>query len=97
MPAVFEHLSNLVAKPFGKPTGTLLIIAFDASKIAKNAGLKEDKKSGASVAPKAEFKERAPAPQSVKGPERVPEMTLAQGSQQETEEQHDSYWTSLYN
>ena len=81
----------------GKPTGTLLIIAFDASKIAKNAGVREDKSSGDPVAPKADVKEQVPAQQLERAPERVPAMVQAQEGQQETEEQHDSYWTSLYN
>ena len=81
----------------GKPTGTLLIIAFDASKIAKNAGVREEGKSGASVAPKAEVKDKVPAQHLERAPERVLAMVQAQGGQQEAEEQHDSYWTSLYN
>ena len=81
----------------GKPSGSLLIIAFEASKIAKHAAVREEGKSGDPVAPKAQVKEKVPATQLERAPERVPAMVQAQGSQQETEEEHDSYWTSLYN
>ena len=44
LPAVFEHLSNIVAKPFGKPTETLPIVAFEASKIDKTTAIKDEPK-----------------------------------------------------
>lgn len=46
----------------GKPTGTLLIIAFDASKVSKNSGLQEGAESGTPAAPKETVKEKAPVP-----------------------------------
>lgn len=55
----------------GKPTGTLLIIAFEASKIAKPAALKEepkeieDKKEQVSIPPQAQV--RSPALASASG------------------------------
>ncbi|UUZ77438.1 hypothetical protein LP414_09560 [Polaromonas sp. P1(28)-13] len=82
----------------GKPTGTLLIIAFEASKIAKPAALQGGEDSGAPDAPRETAKEKAPAPQQVRPPERAPEKTQVQTQerQQATEPQHESDWSTLY-
>lgn len=78
----------------GKPTGTLLIIAFEASKIAKPAALQDGDKSGATAAPKEQAKEEAPAPPPVQPQERA--SAKAQERQQATEPQQESDWSSLY-
>lgn len=73
----------------GKPTGTLLIIAFEASKIAKPAALKEG------LPPKAPDRQQALPP----APSRAAERVL----QQPTEtvriplEQEEPDWTTMYN
>jgi hypothetical protein len=72
----------------GKPTGTLLIIAFDASKIAKPAALTEG------LPPQAPDRQRALPPVASRPAERV--------RQQATEavriplEQEEPDWTSMY-
>lgn len=72
----------------GKPTGTLLIIAFDASKIAKPAALKEG------LSPQAPDRKQALPPAPSRPAERV--------RQQATEtvrislEQEEPDWTSMY-
>lgn len=85
----------------GQPTGTLLIIAFDASKVSKNSGLQEGAESGTPAAPKETVKEKAPATQLVRPPERAPEKTqiqvVAQAQEQATEAEQESDWTTLYN
>ena len=83
----------------GQPTGTLLIIAFDASKVAKNSGLQEGAESAFPAAPKETLKEKAQAkklvrPQAsapVKPPMPAPE------SQKTAVAQEESDWLTLYN
>ena len=79
----------------GKPTGTLLIIAFEASKIAKPAALQDADKS---AAPKEKTKEKTPAPQHVRPPERLAEKAQvpAQEPQLAAEQALESDWTALY-
>lgn len=85
----------------GKPSGTLLIIAFDASKVSKNPGLQEAAESAFPAAPKEAVKEKAPAKQQVRPPERAPEKTQvqvpAQAQEKATEAEQESDWTTLYN
>lgn len=82
----------------GKPTGTLLIIAFEASKISKPVAVQDGEKSGAIAATKEQTKEKTPAPQHVRPPERLAEKTQAptQEPQLATEQAHESDWTALY-
>lgn len=81
----------------GKPTGTLLIIAFEASKISKPAAVQDGEKSGAIVATKEQAKEKV-APQHVRPSERETEKAHApaQEPQLATEQAHESDWTALY-
>ncbi len=78
----------------GKPSGTLLIIAFDAMKIAKPSELTEESKGKQPLAPKVEPKKEERA--LVQGPERKPEP--AQEMVQEVvQEECESDWSRLYN
>ena len=79
----------------GKPTGTLLIIAFEASKIAKPAVVQDADKSGA---PKEQTKEKTQAPPHVRPTERVTEKAQAPAHEPQlaTEQAHESDWTALY-
>ena len=81
----------------GKPTGTLLIIAFEASKIAKPTPMKDGEKSEAPVAPKEQAKEKV-ASQQVRLPDRVIEKAQppVQVPQLATEQAHESDWTAFY-
>ena len=81
----------------GKPTGTLLIIAFEASKIAKPAvpstAPREDAPSKAPDLPKAEPKAKEPTSERVTErapPQRTPEPVRV------TVEQEESDWSNLY-
>ena len=82
----------------GKPTGTLLIIAFEASKVSKNPGLQEGAESAPPAAPRATLKEKAPAkqlerpqaPAPVKPPMPAPERQAAAVAQEESD------WSTLY-
>ena len=82
----------------GKPTGTLLIIAFEASKIAKPTPMQDGEKSGAIAATKEQAKEKAPAPPHVRPAERVTEKAQppAQEPQLAAEQALESDWTALY-
>ena len=82
----------------GKPTGTLLIIAFEASKIAKPTPMQDEEKSGAIAATKEQAKEKAPAPLQVRPSERMIEKAQSpvQEPQLATEQAHESDWTALY-
>lgn len=85
----------------GKPSGTLLIIAFEASKIAKPAALapapatalKEKAPNKAPDLPKAEPK--AKEPESVRVTERAPPQR-AQDSVRISVEQEEADWSTLY-
>jgi len=82
----------------GQPTGTLLIIAFEASKVSKNPGLQERAESASPAAPRETLKEKAPAkqlerpqaPAPVKPPMPAPERQAAAVAQEESD------WSTLY-
>ena len=57
----------------GMPSGTLLIIAFEASKVSKLAAVPDGEKSVAAAATKEAVKEKAPAVQQVRLKEQVKE------------------------
>ncbi|HEY3048160.1 MAG TPA: hypothetical protein VGJ72_11965, partial [Polaromonas sp.] len=80
------------------PSGTLLIIAFEASKIAKQVALQDGDKSGAPAAPKEQAKEKAPATQPVQPQERAPDKAQAHAQERQlaTEPQQESDWSTLY-
>ena len=82
----------------GKPSGTLLIIAFEASKIAKPTPMQDGEKSGAIAATKEQAKEKAPAPLQVRPSEQMIEKAQppVQEPQLATEQAHESDWTALY-
>jgi single-stranded DNA-binding protein len=99
----FVKLANKLKADFylnreGKPTGTLLIIAFEVSKIAKQVALQEGAESGAPAAPREQVKEKAPAPQQVRPQEQASEkaQVQAQERQQATEPQQEPDWPTLY-
>jgi single-stranded DNA-binding protein len=76
----------------GKPTGTLLIIAFEASKIAKPAALKEDQAGKTSDTPQ-------PAPKALTS---ASERLAVQEPQQPLEpvrvsvQQEEADWSAMY-
>ena len=76
----------------GKPTGSLLIIAFEASKIAKPAALKDEPASKAPDLSKAQPCVRTSAPERVaaQDPQRPPESVRV------TVEREEADWTTLY-
>ena len=78
----------------GKPSGTLLIIAFDAMKIAKPSELKEESKDKQPLAPKVEPKPQELAPVQVETPAlvRTPEPV-----QEMVQQELESDWSRLYN
>ena len=80
----------------GKPTGTLLIIAFEASKIAKPSTVAVAPAGEEQVAPKVEPKTVVPAPQ--RAPEPVPERPAetAQETVREPVQEYESDWSCLY-
>jgi len=82
----------------GKPTGTLLIIAFEASKVSKNSGLQEVAESDFSATPKETLKEKTPAKQLVRpqAPAPVKPPMLAPERQAAAVAQEESDWSSLY-
>lgn len=82
----------------GKPTGTLLITAFEASKIAKQVALQEGAESGAPAAPREAAKEKLPTAQQVRPQERAPEKAQVQAQErlQATEPQQEPDWPTLY-
>ena len=82
----------------GKPTGSLILIAFEASKIAKPGALQDADKSGAIVVSKEQANEKAPASQQVRLPDRVTEKAQppVQVPQLATEQVHESDWSTLY-
>lgn len=79
----------------GKPTGTLLVIAFEASKIAKPAAVQDADKSGV---PKEQTKEKTHAPPHVRLPESVTEKAQVpeQERQPATEQTHEYDWSTMY-
>jgi len=82
----------------GKPSGTLLIIAFEASKIAKPAAVQDGEKSVAPAATKEAVKEKAPAVQQVRLQEPVKEKIQAQARERQAAAvaQEESDWSTLY-
>ena len=82
----------------GQPSGTLLLLAFEASKISKPAAVQDGEKSGAIVVSKEQAKEKAPASQQVRLPDRVTEKAQppVQVPQLATEQAHESDWTDFY-
>ena len=82
----------------GKPTGTLLIIAFEAGKISKNSGLQEGAESGAPVSPKETMQDKAPATQLVRPQaiEPVKPPICAPEPQKTAVAQEESDWSTLY-
>ena len=82
----------------GQPTGTLLIIAFEASKVSKNSGLQEGAESASPAAPKETLKEKASAVQQVRPQASVPVKPLMPASerQEAAVAQEESDWSTLY-
>ena len=82
----------------GKPAGTLLIIAFEASKIAKPVALPDGEKSVARVAPKEAVKEKALAVQQVSLQKPVREKAQAQApeGQEAAVAKEETDWSTLY-
>lgn len=80
----------------GKPTGTLLIIAFEAAKIAKPAALMVAPKEAEQGAPQMEPKTVVPAPQ--RAPEPAPERRADKGQEtvREPVQEYESDWSCLY-
>jgi hypothetical protein len=76
----------------GKPTGTLLIIAFEASKIAKPAALKEDQASKTSETPQPAPRALTPASErlAVQEPQRPLEPVRVSVQQEESD------WSAMY-
>lgn len=82
----------------GMPSGTLLIIAFEASKVSKLTALPDVEKSVTPVATKEAVKEKAPAVQQVRPQEPVQEkiQTQAPKRQEAAVAQEESDWSTLY-
>ena len=82
----------------GQPTGTLLIIAFEASKVSKLAALPDVEKSVTPVATKEPVKEKTPAVQQVRpqAPVPVKPPMPAPERQAAAEAQEESDWSTLY-
>ena len=82
----------------GKPTGTLLIIAFEASKVSKNPGLQEGAESASPAAPRETLKEKVPAKQLVRPqaltPVKPPMLALERQAAAVVQEESD--WSTLY-
>lgn len=76
----------------GKPSGTLLIIAFEANKIAKPAALKDEPTSKAQDSSKAETRTRESAAEreTEQAPKRPTEPV------QERSQQMEADWSTLY-
>jgi hypothetical protein len=83
----------------GKPTGALLIIAFEASKISKNSGLQESVESGAPAAPKETVKDKVQVTPLVRPQATAPVKAPihAQEQQEAAVALEDSNWSTLYN
>ena len=82
----------------GKPTGTLLIIAFEVSKVSKLAAVPDVEKSVAPVVPKEAVKEKALAAQQVSLQKPVQEKAQDQAPerQEAAVAQEGSNWSTLY-
>lgn len=89
----------------GKPTGTLLIIAFDATKIAKPSALKNEAQQAEPAASKEKAIENAPASESTQPLQRMPERTKVQECVKErpservletAQQELESDWSTLY-
>ena len=82
----------------GMPSGTLLIIAFEASKVSKLAAVPDGEKSVAPVVPKEAVKVKAPAVQQVRFQASAPvEQPMPAPERQEAAvAQEESDWSTLY-
>ena len=84
----------------GMPSGTLLIIAFGASKVSKLATLQDVEKSVAPAAPKEAVKEKASPAQQVQPTKRAPEKSQTKVPAPERQEaavaREESDWSTLY-
>ena len=82
----------------GQPTGTLLIIAFEASKVSKNPGLQEGAESAPPAAPRETLKEKAPAKQLERpqAPAPVKPSMHAPEAQKTEVVQEEADWSTLY-
>ena len=82
----------------GKPSGTLLIIAFEASKVSKLPAVPDVEKSVAPVVPKETVKEKALAVQQVSLQKPVREKAQAQAPerQEAAVAQEETVWSTLY-
>jgi single-stranded DNA-binding protein len=82
----------------GMPSGTLLIIAFEASKVSKLAAVPDGEKSVTPVVPKEVVKEKAPAVQQVRPQTSAPveQPMPAPERQAAAVAQEESDWSSLY-
>ena len=79
----------------GKPTGTLLIIAFDATKIAKPSALRDEGKQAEPAASKEKAPESAPARPQECLPEQAPQRSTEPVLKTVQPEEAD--WSTLYN
>ena len=82
----------------GMPSGTLLIIAFEATKVSKLAAVPDGEKSVAPVVPKEAVKVKAPAVQQVRFQASAPvEQPMPAPKRQEAAvAQEESDWSTLY-
>jgi len=82
----------------GKPTGTLLIIAFEATKVSKVAASQDVDKSAGPAAIKEAVKEKAHAAQQVRpqAPAPVEPPMPAPKRQEAAVMQEESDWSTLY-
>ena len=82
----------------GMPSGTLLIIAFEASKVSKLTAVPDGEKLVAPVVPKEAVKEKAPAVQQVRpqAPAPVKLPMPAPERQDAAVAQDESDWSTLY-
>lgn len=84
----------------GKPSGTLLILAFEAGKIAKPAALKDGEKSRATVDSKETATEKVQATHTARTQELATGKPQVQAQERQGEavalQQQESDWSSLY-
>ena len=82
----------------GMPSGTLLIIAFEASKLAKPVAMQDGEKSVTPVATKEAVKEKATTVEQVRLQEPVQEKIQAQARERQEAAlaQEESDWSTLY-
>jgi single-stranded DNA-binding protein len=84
----------------GKPTGTLLIIAFEASKITKPAARQDGGKSEAPVVPKETAMQKMQPTHAAQTQELAPEKSQPQAQERQDKavamQQQESDWSSFY-